>query len=314
MHQECKHFGFHDRRSLTNSKGFTERKGFTARLGFTLIEVLIAITIVSFISLFTAQMISQGIKARRKIQEQLDRSSALQSVLNLMSKDIAQAFNYRDVNTEIFNEAQNLRREKAMKAKGGQPAKDGQTGQVDPNQATGQLTPEEEKKYQLKEVKLFSRFIGESDKLNFTTLNNMRLKENQEVSDQAEVGYDLSNCSKPKRKNSKESASSSLCLFRRLSPFIDDKIKEGGNRSVLLENVKSLKFRYLGEGHLEIWNDSWSSVDGEEIMKNKFPLAIEITLTILDTHFTPPKDLALTVVAPLLFPSNKESDKSSVVN
>ncbi|MEQ1665858.1 MAG: type II secretion system protein GspJ, partial [Bdellovibrionales bacterium] len=250
------------------------------------------------------------IKARRKIQEQLDRSSALQSVLNLMSKDIAQAFNYRDVNTEVFNEAQNIRREKAFKAKSGQ----GQSNPNDPNPATGQLTPEEEKKYQLKEVKLFSRFIGESDKLNFTTLNNMRLKENQEVSDQAEVGYDLSNCSKPKRKNSKESASSSLCLFRRLSPYIDDKIKEGGNRSVLLENVKSLKFRYLGEGHLEIWNDSWSSTDGEEIMKNKFPLAIEITLNILDTHFTPPKELALTIVAPLLFPSNKESDKSSVVN
>lgn len=304
MHPECNLFGFHARQRFTNRRGFTERRG------FTLIEVLIAITIVSFISLFTAQMISQGIKARRKIQEQLDRSSALQSVLNLMSKDIAQAFNYRDVNTEVFNEAQNIRREKALKAKSGQ----GQSNPNDPNPATGQLTPEEEKKYQLKEVKLFSRFIGESDKLNFTTLNNMRLKENQEVSDQAEVGYDLSNCSKPKRKNSKESASSSLCLFRRLSPYIDDKIKEGGNRSVLLENVKSLKFRYLGEGHLEIWNDSWSSTDGEEIMKNKFPLAIEITLNILDTHFTPPKELALTIVAPLLFPSNKESDKSSVVN
>lgn len=33
--------------------------------GFTLLEIVIAITILAFISLFTARMISQGVKAEK---------------------------------------------------------------------------------------------------------------------------------------------------------------------------------------------------------------------------------------------------------
>jgi len=291
--------------------------------GFTLIEVIISITILAFISVFTGRMIQQGIKARRKIQTEMDRSSALRATLSLMVQDIHLAFNYRDIHTELYNAAQTERRNKAIEGKKpGQGNNPGNPGSGNPNPgnppgtgnggATSTLTPEEEKKYQTKEVVIVSNFIGERDKLSFTSLNNFRATQNIQQSDQAEIGYEIKNCSRRIGENTQTSE----CLWRRISSYIDDEVKEGGKESVLLENVKSVQFRYLGPGHLEKWAESWKSKGGEEVMKGNFPTAVEITLTIFDNNFKPPKELAMTVVAPVFFPNNKETkdEKGSIVH
>lgn len=263
-------------------------KKLSAQNGFTLIEVIIAVTILSFISLFTARMIQQGVKAKGKIQTEIDRTSALNAALGLMNRDLQQAFNYRDVNIELYNAAQTARKEKVPEAQ----------------RAT--LNPEE---YKLKEVKIYTHFLGEKDRLDFTSLNNFRALKNLQQSDQAEIGYYLESCSGRIKKET-----SSQCLWRRVSPFIDEEIKDGGKATVLLENVKSLQFRYMGPGHEEEWIETWKSKDGEEIMKEKFPVAVEVTLIILDTKFKPAREVAMTVVAALHFPNNKVDEKSEVVN
>jgi type II secretion system protein J len=87
------------------------------RAGFTLLEIMISVTILAFISLFTSRMISQGVKAKGKIQAAIDRTSALNATLSLISKDIEQAFNYRDVNVELYNAAQTERRVQTKRRK-----------------------------------------------------------------------------------------------------------------------------------------------------------------------------------------------------
>lgn len=264
--------------------------GFT-NFGFTLLEVMIAVAILSFISIFTARMIQQGIRAKTKIQNQIDRSSALTAALQLMSRDLERAFNYRDYNVELYNAAQEQRKPKAVNPN------------PNPKQPSPPLTPldpAEAEKYKLKEVKIFTRFMGEVDKLNFTTLNNYRSTKNLQQSDQAEVGYFLATCTGRLKKES-----SSECLWRRMSPYIDSEITEGGTKSVILENVKDIQFRYLGPGHTEEWVESWKTEGAEEVMKNKFPYAVEITLTIFDKQFSPPKEVAMTIVSALKFPNNK---------
>ena len=284
--------------------------------GFTLLEVIIAISILAFIATFTARMIQQGVQSKSKIQGEIDRKAALIAALNLIRQDIQSAFHYRDINVELHNAAQELRKKNAQnqnqnqnQGQQGQTGQTGQQGQTGQNQNQNANAAADEEKYKLKEVKTISRFLGEKDSLNFTSLNFFRSQKNIQVSDQAEIGYYLENCSSRLKKDS-----SSECLWRRVSPYIDDDIKEGGEASVLLENVKSLTFRYITTGPDEEWRETWRSENGEEIMKNKFPFAVEITLAINDTRFDPPKEVVMTVVAPLKFPNNKPEEKSNVVN
>jgi type II secretion system protein J len=73
--------------------------------GFTLLEVMIAVVIMAFISLFTSRMIQQGVQAKKKVQGEFDRTSGIKSALALITQDIQVAFNYHDVNAELFNAA-----------------------------------------------------------------------------------------------------------------------------------------------------------------------------------------------------------------
>lgn len=280
-------------------------KALNKQAGFTLLEVVIAIAILSFISLFTARMIQQGIKARAKIQDQIDRTGALSTALQLMSRDIERAFHYHDFNVELYNAAQAARKKKAQPPTPPNPPNPPNPPTPPPPDPNDPNNPDAaDDKFKLKEVKTYTRFMGEKEKLNFTSLNNSRSIKNMQQSDQAEIGYFLETCSGRVKKDK-----TSECLWRRMSPYIDSEITEGGNKTVILENVKSLQFRYLGPGHEEEWVESWKTEGAEEVMKDNFPYAVEITLTILDQRFSPAKEIPMTVVAALKFPNNKPDTK-----
>lgn len=256
--------------------------------GFTLLEILIATVIMAFISVFTARMIQQGVRARKKIDDRIDRTTALHDALALMRQDIEKAFNYHDINIELFNEAQRERQQTTQQPPAMNP---NQPNTALPNQPQQQaaMNPQQ---YALKQEPIYTRFMGEHDKLNFTSLNNYRSKRDIQESDQCEVGYYVAKCT------SLEDPDANIeCLWRRVSPYIDDDVTEGGHSTPILEDVKSLKFRYLGVGHEKEWVDSWNSVDGEQVMKGHFPMAVEATITIYDRHTDPPREVAMTIVA-----------------
>jgi prepilin-type N-terminal cleavage/methylation domain-containing protein len=272
--------------------------------GFTLIELIISVMLLAFISMFVGQAIQKGLQARAKITRDIDRTVALRESVNLISRDFQFAFNYRDINVKLYNAAVKER----CKSPAASPTPTNPPGQPTPSPTPTQaaIDPNSDQCKE-KESKSLTNFIGESDKVDFTTLSHVRLRKDDPTSDQAEVGYLVKNC-----KTRLKGEDAGKCLWRRVSPVIDSDITKGGNESVLIENVKTFTLRYLDEGTDGEWQKIWSS-DGKSdtTRAGKFPLAVEITLQVFDNNFKPPKEIGMTVVAPLRFPNNPPKEDAA---
>lgn len=290
--------------------------------GFTLLEVVIAMMIMAFLSLFTVQSIQQALKTKAKVQREIDKSSTLRDALRIMERDINMAFNYRDASIELFNLAQ-MERRKRMKTPqnnqnnqnnqgaggsgtGGGGAGPSGTGNNPTGAQTPGLTDEQiAEKTKLKTEKIYTHFVGEPTSLSFTTLSNVRMTEGSQVSSQAEVGYSLKSC----RRRSTQ-GQSSQCLWRRVSNVLHEDITKFGESTVLLENVSDFKLRYLGVGHEEEWIDTWITNErGTDVTKNNFPYAVEITIAVKDAD-TKDKELRMTMVAAIRNPNNKKKQQA----
>ena len=270
--------------------------------GFTLIEVVIAMMILSFLSLFTVQSIKRALQTKAKVQQEIDKNSTVRDALRIMERDINMAFNYHDVYIELYNMTQKQRQTKAATP---QPPAAPVPGQPPPPPAQPPATPLDPAaaaaKYQLKTEKIYTQFIGEPQSIDFTTVSNVRMMEDSPISSQAEIGYKLKPC---RRRSNQEQ--SSQCLWRRVANYLHDDITRDGQETVLLENVKEFKLRYLGPGREEEWVDTWITNErGDDQTKGKFPYAVEITLEVKDpSPQAKDKTLRLTAVAALRNPNN----------
>jgi prepilin-type N-terminal cleavage/methylation domain-containing protein len=282
--------------------------------GFTLLEVIIAMMIMAFMSLFTVQAIQQALKTKTKVQREIDKSATLRDALRIMERDINMAFNYRDSSIELYNQAQLERRKRMKTPQNQQPAKDANGNPITPPGGSSggppgtnspQLSEEQiNERTKLKVEKIYTQFIGEPTSLDFTTLSNVRMTEDSQVSSQAEIGYHLKSC----RRRSTQ-GQSSQCLWRRVSNVIHDDITKSGEETVLLENVSDFKLRYLGVGHEEEWLDSWITTErGTEQSKGNFPYAVEVTIAVKDQD-TKDKELRMTMVAAIRNPNNKKKEQ-----
>ncbi|NJL25449.1 MAG: type II secretion system protein [Calothrix sp. SM1_5_4] len=83
--------------------------------GFTLIEVVIAMMILTFLSLFTMQAVQNAIKTKAKVQKEIDKTSTLRDALRIMERDINMAFNYRDINIKLYNQAMDEKKKAGQK-------------------------------------------------------------------------------------------------------------------------------------------------------------------------------------------------------
>lgn len=290
--------------------------------GFTLLEVVIAITLLAFISVYTAQTIQSAIKNRAKMKKDIAKASAVRDALAVISRDVEKAFHHRPIHAELYNLAfeERIRRaEEKEKSSTGKDAQKPQTGtgtntnptpsdtqkQNNSNNTnpTGQKVSEQLKaEYKKKDPPQLTQFIGEKETLNFTSLSHIRTRQDSPSSDQAEIGYFVRDC-RPRLNKEKKSK----CLWRRVSPILDDKVEEGGEETVLLEDVDRFELRYLGPGREEEWVDNWKTDQrGDAITQNKFPYAVEITLGIRDRSVDKDKAYTVTSVASLRHPNNFE--------
>lgn len=263
--------------------------------GFTLLEVTLAIALLATMTVFIAQATQKAIDAKVKTENELDRLIELREAIGVMSRDISMAFNYRDINIELHNAAVRARTQNKTPGEA-----QGQTP-LPPASPTPPFVPNQQDTFwQNKEDIIFTQFIGSENELNFSSLSYVRTEENEFASDQAEIGYLIKTC-----KSRADTKKSYPCLWRRVSPFVDLEIKRGGTESVILENVTSLSFRYIGPGFTEEWIRNWAS-DGtvSTEMQGNFPFAVEISLEITDDKVKPPRKIAMTAVAPLRFPNN----------
>jgi prepilin-type N-terminal cleavage/methylation domain-containing protein len=274
--------------------------------GFTLLEVIIAMIIFSFISLFTAESIQRALQNRKKIQGELEVMGSLRDALKIMESDINKAFNYRDINIALYNETvkERNKRIQAAKAKGAQPAPPPNTPPPpppkpgeNPNQADPYASMDEQKP---KTEKVLTQFIGETQALYFSSLSNARISSEDRTSDQAEIGYYLKSCHS--RSNPKHTSN---CLIRRVADLIDDDVTKDGVETNLLEDVSTLEFRYLGPLNPPDWTDTWYTNErGDDRSKGIFPYAVEITIETQNKDDKKSRPVRMTMVAGIRNPNN----------
>lgn len=253
--------------------------------GFTLIEVMITVAILGTMTVLATQSIQQAIRSKTKIQEQIDDVSRMRDALRLLDSDINQAFHYRDVEKELDD----LVNKKT-------PV---------PGQPIPAPTPEPPPDPNLaRRSNPVTHFIGSENSLDFVTMNNTRMVRNMKQADFMEVGYSLKSC------KSLHGDSSSQCLWRRNTSWVDEDVTKGGDEVVLLENVSEFKLKYIGAGK-EDWVNSWRTDNGgDATTKGNFPTAVEISLTTERGSGTKKKKYMMQIVSIIRFPNNSE-DKNN---
>ncbi|MCB0384478.1 MAG: hypothetical protein KDD43_03725 [Bdellovibrionales bacterium] len=284
----------------------------------TLLEVVIATAILAILSIYTAESVQNAVKSKVKVEREVDRVTGVRDVLRIMERDINMAFHYRDINIDLYNLAEKERIDRLNK--GTDTTKKDENKKPDEEKTEEEKKKEEEEKkkaeekanqpkepakeFKPKEQKILTHFIGQEDELNFTTLNNSRIRADDKSSDQAEVGYFLKDCRSRFNKKKK-----SKCLWRRVDPIIDDDVTKGGTETVLLEHVQRFELRYLGPGKEEEWIKQWKTDKGGDAnSQGKFPYAVEITLEYHNKEVETEKPVGMTLVASLRFPNNRKPE------
>lgn len=261
------------------------------RRGFTMIELMIVIAILSTLTILTAQSITQAVKAKIKLQDQIDDVSKLRDAMRLVERDINLAFHYRDIEKELQDI---LKKKNSKNRTGGQPG-GGVPGGMDP------AAQETQERREVPRRDPVTNFIGDEESLSFVTMNNARTVRNTPQADFVEVGYSLKDC-----KAVREDGGSSKCLWRRSSPYVDIDVTKGGDEVVLLEHVTEFKLKYIGKGKQD-WVTSWrTDAQGDGATKGKFPQAVEISVTVERKEKGKGKKYSMQIVAPVHFPNNPE--------
>jgi prepilin-type N-terminal cleavage/methylation domain-containing protein len=275
--------------------------------GFTLIEVMITIGILGMMTVLATQSIQQALKAKVKIQDQIDDVSRMRDALRLIEGDINEAFHYRNVEKEL----KDLMNKPATPATPGAP---GFPGAAPPG-GNNPLFPQAVQPTPFVEappVDPTTHFIGTNEAVNFVTMNNARMVRNMKQADFIEVGYSLKSC-----KSITGEQNSSQCLWRRTTSWVDDDVTKGGDEVVLLENVTEFKLRYIGKGK-EDWVTDWrTDQGGDAATKNNFPASVEVVITVQrkDPKSGKNRKYSMNIVAQVRFPNNEEpKDANSNAN
>ena len=271
---------------LSDLKKKTGKKKNQKNQGMLLIDVIISIAILAIISISTARLLYQALLDKGKIEKKIEVTSKISNLRRLLISDIQKAFHFQDINIIIYNHIQNERiknlSDKYKEYEDSNTTKKEQFREDNPTLPTNQNDLNKRiSKYRnrMRTHKVLTHFLGDKESFYFTTLNNIRTLKDSQISDLIEVGYFLKTCSSRKKENHK-----SKCLWRSVSFVIDDNVTKGGEKRVVLENVKKITFSYTGESKkeekaLEKWEDRWRSNHlGSPATRKKFPTAVKIFL------------------------------------
>ncbi|MBC7754258.1 MAG: prepilin-type N-terminal cleavage/methylation domain-containing protein [Moraxellaceae bacterium] len=267
------------------------KKNLESSRGFTLIEVILAMTILSSMMILVSISISRASKAKVKIQAEVEAVSALRDAMRMIRTDINQAYNHYDYEIEITEQS---------KKKTLPPALPGQPPPPVPPVAP--LAPVVSQR-----KSPATRFVGTENTLDFVTMNNGRMTANDVQADFVEVGYFLKNCTShlgdAGRGDKTEKSQGSQCLFRRVQKIIDLDVTKGGVETMMIDNVTEFSLKYLIEGKLD-WVKEWKA---EKARYNIIPDAVEVTLGIEKKSEGKQKKYSIQYVVPIHFPNNNKA-------
>ncbi len=117
-----------------------------------------------------------------------------------------------------------------------------------------------------------TNFIGDREKLIFTSLAHQRLTQDVKESDQMVVEYSV-------KSSTERGVSGRQDLIRRENPMLDGRMDRGGTEDVLFEGIKKVEFEYWDSERKE-WDDEWDTRRAER--KSILPTRVRITLVALD--------------------------------
>jgi general secretion pathway protein J len=117
-----------------------------------------------------------------------------------------------------------------------------------------------------------TNFIGERDKLLFTTFAHQRLYTDAKESDQAVVEYSVQPSTDRESRGRQD-------LVRRVNANVDDRMDRGGTTDLLIENVKRVEFEYWDTDRKE-WDDEWDTRRSER--KSILPTRVRIMVVVAD--------------------------------
>lgn len=262
-----------------------------SRAGMTLIEVLISVAILATLMTLAARTISQAVKSKTKIQEQIDDVSKVRDALRLIERDVNLAYHQVDFEKELQDLIKKKNTQTATTTTGGRPP------------TPTPPTPEIPRKTERHDPS--THFMGSSESMSFVTMNTVHMVRDAREADFIEVGYELRDCTSATGKGS------SKCLWRRSSPFVDGDVTKGGVEVVLLENVTEFGLKYIGKGKQD-WVTEWKTEKGgDATTKNNFPQAVQISLTVEKDLNGKRKKVSMQIVAGVHFPNNKEPANDS---
>ncbi|GIL17800.1 MAG: hypothetical protein BroJett040_15510 [Oligoflexia bacterium] len=273
-------------------------------LGFTMLELLIALTILATLTVFSSQTIQQAIRSKAKIQEQIDDMSQVRDALRIIEKDVNLAFHYRDLEAELFEAVKKSSQTTSTPPSGTPPP--GSPPGTPPPPAGPPTTQPISASIQKMEASLKSpnrvdpttHFVGTENEMSFITMNTARIQEDESMADFVKVGYLIGSCKRPGAEGQ-----GSDCLLRRLSPIAEGDVTKGGENTLLLENIAEFKLQYIGKG-LQDWVSSWNSKTGDGATKGNFPSAVKVSVTVRKGDKDSKKKISMEMVIPVRFTNN----------
>ena len=251
--------------------------------GFTLIEVLIALSLFTFISISLMRMTDKTVQYRKKITRNIKDTKSSRTALQIIRKDIRNIFYRKDMNVLIYNEVFNSQEESDNSQS--QSSSQRQPQRRSKKKSQQQQVDERLNEWMELEVLSYRPFMhpssgigtvgimGKNDALHITSRSYIRNQENEKASDQNTIIYYLKSC-----KSREDQKKQSTCLWRKFSPDIYQDIENispsNYKEFVLLEKVKKFELSYYDLPGND-WLREWQTGQNK---RNTLPYAIHIKM------------------------------------
>lgn len=196
------------------------------REGMTLVEAMVAITILSMVTLLVYGGLSQTMRNRARMEAGTDRAHVIRVTMERMVREVSQAFVSIHVN---------------------------------PNSALNHMS-----------TIFHGRREGHGSRLDFTSFSHRRLFRDAHESDQNELGYFVM------EHRDEETRETRTVLVRRESRRIDESPEEGGQLTILVDEVREFELTYLDPLSIE-WVEEWDTTGLEA---NRLPAQVMIRLVV----------------------------------